>query len=384
MRHGRLILSLGRAARLRMASEKVSSGALAAGAGAPAHHVPGGEGFRNPWPSFNQKQGLLVFGKLMLQDWNSKTAKVTTDMVKALQPVEPDLEKIIAPPNNKIQLTWIGHATYLMQMEGLTILTDPVWGDRCSPSKWFGPKRHVQPPLPLSKLPEVDVILISHNHYDHLDVDTIKTMGNKPLYLVPLGLKKFFTDLGISNVVELDWWQEKKLTSKGVEITATCTPAQHFSSRTAFDRNKTLWCSWVVRGPKRRVWFGGDTGYRSVPKERTTTSDPPHVQNEGLPVCPAFAEIGERYGPFDVALIPIGAYGPRWFMSAVHCSPEDAVAVHVDVKSKQSVAMHWGTFSLTDEPLLEPPVRLSKELQRLRIEPESFIALRHGETRQFV
>eukprot|EP00475_Leptophrys_vorax_P026006 TRINITY_DN3642_c0_g2_i2.p1 TRINITY_DN3642_c0_g2~~TRINITY_DN3642_c0_g2_i2.p1 ORF type:complete len:204 (+),score=39.41 TRINITY_DN3642_c0_g2_i2:83-694(+) len=203
-------------------------------------------------------------------------------------------------------------------------------------------------------------------------------MKNKvKMWYVPLEVAKWFKDQGIENVVELDWWDSHKFTLKGSESEAKiiCTPCQHFSGRTLWDRNQTLWASWVVMGKTHKIYFAGDTGYKSVPQDVTS--------EEGLPTCPVFKEIGHAYGPFDLACIPIGAYFPRHFLSRVHLNPEDAVAVHEDIRSKQSVAMHWGTFILSREPIMEPVERLAKELQAKNLSPDSFISLKHGETRFF-
>eukprot|EP00898_Chlorokybus_atmophyticus_P007900 jgi/Chlat1/8110/Chrsp75S07566 len=355
--------------------------AAAAAASRPAHHLPDG-GFVNPWPSFTPHQsGLVTFLKLRFQEWDTKRSEATKEVVDALPVKPPDWERIAAPPEGHVQATWIGHASFLLQFDGVTILTDPIWSDRCFRSQAIGPKRQAQivpPAFPLAKLPPIDVVIISHNHYDHLDENTIKALGNRPLYLVPLGVKEWMEKFGVTNVKELDWWESHEAkTLSGPTLKAVCTPCQHFSGRWLDDRNKTLWSSWVLEGPTKKVYFAGDTGYRSVPK------DFQGVETDITPVCPAFAEIGAKHGPFDLALIPIGAYSPRWFMSPVHCSPEDAVALHLAVKSKQSIGMHWGTFVLTDEPILEPPKRLIQELKRLSIDPSSFITLQHGETQSF-
>eukprot|EP00246_Nothoceros_aenigmaticus_P002244 TRINITY_DN13062_c0_g1_i1.p1 TRINITY_DN13062_c0_g1~~TRINITY_DN13062_c0_g1_i1.p1 ORF type:complete len:361 (+),score=39.76 TRINITY_DN13062_c0_g1_i1:95-1177(+) len=349
------------------------------------HHVSGG-GFRNPWPSFSFDTGFMKFAKMMFSDWDRKRSQVTQDVKRQLGiPIRTNLEALLQPPKDEVQITWVGHATFLLQFEGVNVLTDPVWSDRCSPSQIVGPKRLVSAPFPLTELPPVDVVIISHNHYDHLDEGTVKKLGNKPLYLVPLGLKSWFTSLGITNVVELNWWQDHTVSFPDVgqdtkSLKATCTPCQHFSGRGLFDRNKTLWCSWVLEGKDRKVYFAGDTGFCTVTKD---SEHPGGVPDNGEPVCPAFAEIGRKFGPFDAAFIPIGAYSPRYFMSAVHASPEDAVGIHLAVRSKQSIAMHWGTFVLTDEPILEPPVRLQQELSRLNLDPGVFITMKHGETRSF-
>ncbi|CAK9203950.1 unnamed protein product [Sphagnum troendelagicum] len=363
----------------------------AAGVG-KEHHLKGGKGFRNPWPSFGF---VPSFGDMITLLFGLGTTKDNTSSdVKAAfrTPLKPDLEALNNPPSQSVQATWVGHATFLLQFDKVNVLTDPVWSDRCSPSAYVGPKRFVPVPFPIKDLPPVDVVIISHNHYDHLDTETVKALGNKPLYLVPLGIKSWFTDLGITNVVELDWWQEHKVSipvgDSSRSLRAICTPCQHFSGRGLTDRNKTLWCSWVLEGPSKKIYFGGDTGFCTVPKGSDYAGGHPElatVKADGtkveFPVCPSFAEIGNRFGPFDAAFLPIGAYSPRYFMSAIHCSPEDAVGIHLAVRAKRSIGMHWGTFRLTDEAILEPPVRLEKELARLKLDPLSFITVKHGETK---
>ncbi|MFQ6610396.1 MAG: MBL fold metallo-hydrolase [Fidelibacterota bacterium] len=252
--------------------------------------------------------------------------------------------------------TWLGHATLLLHMEGKTIITDPIFSERCSPFQWAGPKRFTPFPISQDILPTIDVVLISHNHYDHLDKSTVLKLGNSPKWLVPLGLKAWFESLGITNVVELDWWDEFQFDG----FTFACTPTQHFSGRGFGDRFKTLWCSWAVLGKRARFWFAGDTGYFS-----------------------RFRTIGEKYGPFDLSAIPIGAYEPRWFMNPMHVTPDQAVMIHQDIHSRQSIGIHWGTFILTDEPITEPLVLLQEAIDKHHLSPKEFVTLKHGETRTF-
>lgn len=255
-------------------------------------------------------------------------------------------------------LTWIGHATVLLQLEGLNILTDPHFSERASPVQWAGPKRVTRPGIPLEELPPIDIVVLSHDHYDSLDTGTVKRLiarkgGENTTFCVPMGLKKWFEDLGATKAVEFDWWESRKIGP----LTVTATPVRHWSKRAFTRRNETLWAGWVVSSDSFRFFFAGDSGY-----------------------TPMFAKIGERLGPFDLCAIPIGAYEPRWFMKAHHLNPEDAVQVHKDVRSGKSVAIHWGTFILTDEPLDEPPKRLAKALERQGLAREDFVALKHGQT----
>ncbi len=255
-------------------------------------------------------------------------------------------------------LTWVGHDTFLVQWGGLNLLTDPIYGERASPLPFAGPKRLVPPALAFERLPPIDVVLVSHNHYDHLDAPTIKRLIHAhphTHFVVPKGLRRWFTRRGASRVIELDWWQSAPLGA----ATVTAVPAQHFTSRGLRDRNRTLWCGFVVEAAGRKLYFAGDTGYSRD-----------------------FADIGARFAPIDMALIPIGAYEPRWFMQAMHVNPEDAVKIHQDLGARLSVAMHWGTFCLTTEPLDEPPRRLAAACTAAGLPAGCFRVLQHGETLQ--
>ena len=259
-------------------------------------------------------------------------------------------------------ITWIGHATLLVQMGGVNIITDPQFSRRASPLQWLGPQRVVPPGIALQDLPRIHYVVISHDHYDSLDVDSIKALFQRPegqqiTFIVPLRLKAWFEDLGITRVVELDWWESYTHDS----LTFTAAPSQHWSKRTPFSRNKTLWASWIIKAAHFNFYFCGDSGY----------------------YAPMFKEIGAKLGPFDAAAIPIGAYEPRWFMRSKHMNPEEAVKVHLDLNAKQSVAIHWGTFILTDEPLTEPPQKLRQALQQYNIPQTQFRVLRHGDTIRF-
>lgn len=258
----------------------------------------------------------------------------------------------------KITFTWIGHATVLLQMAGYNILTDPHFSKRASPVQWAGPQRAAPIGLALDDLPPIDIVVISHDHYDSLDESSIKKLrqrpgGEKTRFYVPLGLKDWFAIRGVDQVIEMDWWDRQR--NGALEIIAI--PVQHWSKRSAFSRNKTLWAGWVIKADAFQFIFVGDTGY-----------------------APHFKEIGEKLGPFDLAAIPIGAYEPRWFMKMHHVNPEESVQIHKDLRSKKSVAIHWGTFILTDEPLDEPPQRLSSALQESQIPTEDFAVLQHGQT----
>lgn len=253
-------------------------------------------------------------------------------------------------------ITWIGHATVLVQIEGVNILTDPQWSERASPVSWGGPRRLSPPGLRFEDLPRIDVVLISHDHYDHLDLDTVKRLAATydPLFLVPLGLKAWFAENGMTRVEEMDWWQEREYRA----LKFVCVPAQHFSQRTLTDANQRLWASWSVLSPERRFYFSGDTGYFTF-----------------------FKEIGQRLGPFDVAALAIGAYLPPEMMKFVHLTPEEAVRAFIDLKAGALLGIHWGTFDLTDEPLGEPPQRLLAEIRRRNIDSSRAWIFKIGETR---
>ena len=255
-------------------------------------------------------------------------------------------------------VTWVGHSTLLIQLAGVNILTDPQWSARASPVGFGGPRRVTPPGLKFDDLPPIDIVLISHDHYDHLDVATVTRLArtHRPRFLVPLGLRAWFTELGITEVDELDWWQSRAVAG----LTLTCVPAQHFSGRTPWDRNRRLWGGWTVAGRAKRLYFAGDTAYY-----------------HGL------KEIGARLGPFDVAAIPIGAYLPPVIMKASHTTPEEALQVLADVRGRHLVPIHWGTFDLAEEPMEEPPARLLAEARRLGLGSERVWLMKHGETRRW-
>lgn len=252
-----------------------------------------------------------------------------------------------------VRITWVGHATVLVEIDGFRILTDPIWSERCSPFSFAGPKRFHKPGIPLHKLPKLDAVIISHDHYDHLDEPTIHELAKRetPFY-VPLGVGSHFSRWDIKGVKELDWWDQVELTNdKGQTLKLGPTPARHFSGRSITDRNHTQWASWAIIGPKSRVYFGGDTGY-----------------------FPGFKEIGERLGPFDLTIMPIGAYDRAW--SQIHLNPEEAVQAHKDVKGKVMMPIHWGTFDLALHTWRDPMLRLTKAA---RIEDVAFISPLPGE-----
>jgi N-acyl-phosphatidylethanolamine-hydrolysing phospholipase D len=253
-------------------------------------------------------------------------------------------------------ITWIGHSTFLIQLDGINLLTDPIWSHRTSPVWFAGPRRLVPPGVRLEDLPRIDAVLISHDHYDHLDLATVTRLAraHHPTFFVPLGVRPWFESLGINRVVELDWWRAARLGP----LVVTAVPAQHSSGRSLLldDQNERLWASWVVAGPQRRLFFAGDTGYHA-----------------GL------AEIGRRLGPFDVATLPIGGYSDFRYHHPNHLSPEETVQAFEDLKARLLVPMHWGTFELNREPFREPPDRLMAEAFRHGLE-EHVAQLSPGQT----
>jgi L-ascorbate metabolism protein UlaG (beta-lactamase superfamily) len=235
-------------------------------------------------------------------------------------------------------VTWIGHATTLIQGGGVSILTDPIFSDTIS---GFVP-RTAPPGVGLTKLPRIDAVLISHSHRDHLDEDSLRALGAAPLYLVPLGLGDQLRALGLLRVVELDWWQSAEVTAAdGARATVTLVPAQHWSQHGLTDQNRALWGGYIVDAGGARFYFAGDTGYPA-----------------------AFVEIGRRFPRIDFALLPIGAYEPRWFMHAQHISPEEAAVAFAQLGARTLVPIHWATFKLSDEPMDEPPALLYRAMGR--------------------
>jgi N-acyl-phosphatidylethanolamine-hydrolysing phospholipase D len=250
-------------------------------------------------------------------------------------------------------ITWIGHSSFALTLSGRKILIDPVFADYCAPLRLSRFRRTAPPGLKLESFGGCDFVLITHNHYDHLDRSTILRLSSQTRYFVPAGLGRWFGKLGRKNVAELNWWDSVDVDG----IRMTCVPAQHFSSRTLWDRDISHWCGWLLEADGMKVYFVGDSGY-----------------------CPLFKEIGERFGPLDLAVIPIGAYEPRWFMKPMHVNPEEAVRIHLDVRAKRSIACHWGTFCLTDEAMAEPPIRLRDALPAAGLNETDFLVLKIGET----
>jgi N-acyl-phosphatidylethanolamine-hydrolysing phospholipase D len=325
-------------------------------AGKPWHHVEGG--FRNPPGS------------------PPRTAKLFSDFIPFLaRRIVIGGPDPIVPPGHSLDeqtalagfasqasqaeahsVTWLGHAAFLVRMGGKTVLTDPFLTDRASPVDWFGPVRYVPPAISIPNLPAIDAIIVSHNHYDHLDHRTIEALPNKDQITVfaPLGIGDFFRARGYTQVHDLDWYQSKQLDG----LIVTGVPAVHFCRRGMTDFNEVLWGGYVLEADGRRVYFAGDTGYGEV-----------------------FKEIGEKFAPIQTALIPIGAYEPRSIMKPSHVTPEEAVQLGQDIGAETMVGMHWGTIVLTDEPQLEAPDRFRAAARAAGYADEAAWVLKIGETR---
>ena len=334
-----------------------------------SHHRPNG-GFRNPWPD-GEPPG---FGALLR--WR------LVDRLRA--PIQPDPPRgslprhtpsIVAPraaPGHR-SVTWIGHATVLLQLGALNVLTDPMWGERASPVQWLGPRRLMPPGLEFDALPPIDIVLLSHNHYDHLDAPTVRRVARQfpdASWLCPLRLGELLRSLGVRHVNERDWWESIVVpAATGAEargaFVATCTPARHFSARGLGDRGDTLWCGWAIATDGVSVYFAGDTALH-----------------------PEFGAIAGAAGPFDLVMLPIGAYEPRWFMGSVHMNPEDAIEAYRALTAASAapapcLTLHWGTFRLTDEPVEEPPARFAARWREAGLPDDANWTLAIGETRRF-
>lgn len=258
--------------------------------------------------------------------------------------VHRSAQDFAALPDNGLRVTWLGHSSVLIELDGKRVLVDPVWGERASPLTWLGPKRFHPPPIALAELPPIDAVVISHDHYDHLDYPTITQLAaRKPRFVVPLGVGAHLEAWGIpaSDIEELDWWEAAALD----DVQLVATPARHFSGRslTFADKNRTLWSGWAITGPTHRVYYSGDTA-----------------------MFPGFSAIGERLGPFDLTLIESGAYDPLW--TDVHLGPEQAVDAHLMVRGKRLMPVHWGTFNLAFHGWTEPVERLLAKAAALGVD----------------
>lgn len=270
-----------------------------------------------------------------------------------------ETKPVLRVPGKEIVATFVNHSTVLIQTEGLNIVTDPIFAERASFLSWVGPKRYVGPGVAFEDLPPIDIVLVSHNHYDHMDLATLRRIqsASKPLVITTLGNKAFLESKGIRGAVELDWWQahEVPATASASALSIEAVPAQHFSARALSDRDKTLWAGFIIHAPHGDIYFAGDSGYG------------PFVQ-----------EIAARFPQgFRLGFLPIGAYEPRWFMKPVHMSPDEAYAMRKELKIARAIALHFGTFKLADDAQDEPMTRLS-ELSKGEGAEGEFIALRNG------
>jgi N-acyl-phosphatidylethanolamine-hydrolysing phospholipase D len=313
----------------------------------------------NPWP------GVEAHGFTDFLRWTIERRKVRGPA----EPARPEpwvSAPAFATPRadpDTLSATWIGHSSALVQVGGLNILTDPIWSDRASPLTFAGPKRLAPPGVAFDDLPIIDAVVISHNHYDHLDADTVARLISRfpaAAWRVPLGVGRFIRGRGAADVEECGWHDHAAVGS----LRLVCVPAQHFSGRGLFDRNKTLWCGWVLLSGRHSVYFAGDTALH-----------------------PEFGAIGERAGPFDLVMLPIGAYEPRWFMRSVHMNPEDTIEAYRALTASQHslpacLALHWGTFRLTDEAVDEPPARFARLWEDAGFAAGMNWTFVHGETRK--
>jgi L-ascorbate metabolism protein UlaG (beta-lactamase superfamily) len=304
-------------------------------ASACAHAEPVSPHFRDGQFQNLQPTGVMKGGGVarMLRRWVVENHDRTPGERLPVQRLSP---QALAQPAADLRVYWLGHACLLVEIDGRRVLTDPQLSRRASPVSFAGPERFEPPPLFAEELPRLDAVVVSHNHYDHLDEATVRALVAKgPVFHVPLGVGALLRgwDVPDAQIVEHDWWDERP---GGDGLTIAAVPSRHFSNRGVADRNATLWASWALVGPRHRVYFGGDTGF-----------------------LPEFADIGKRYGPFDVDILPIGAYDPQW--ADIHLNPEEAVQAHVLLGGRLFVPMHWATFNLAFHPWYEPGERLVAE-----------------------
>lgn len=323
--------------------------------------------YENPWETWRSPDFIKFINWRLTSKRNTNLPKNLKDLDKSLpihQISDKEINEFISTNTSDIiKLIWIGHSTSLLNIENCIILIDPIFSKRAGPPL-IGYNRFRGLPITIDRIPRVDAVVISHNHFDHLDSDSVvelnKKFGKTDLnWFVGAGVGKFLKSQKITkNVHELEWWDIAAHSKSNLShLKFIFTPAQHWSGRSLFDRFETLWGSWVILGINRRFYYAGDTGY-----------------------CSIFKEIGDKYGPFDLSSIPIGAYEPRFIMGPQHVDPEQAVQIHIDVKSKKSVGCHWGTFSLANEFYLEPKTKLDEEVKKRNLIENSFLAIQHGGT----
>ena len=320
----------------------------------PAHH---GDGvFVNPYaPDRSVSFFKVARSRFFSGEWASYDPE--RDFVQTTTPRLANGDEGVAT------VTWVGHSTVLLQVDGVNVLTDPIFSTFASPVSFAGPKRITEPALTRDELPPIHAVIISHDHYDHLDLRSIDDLGEEPIYFVPLGIGKWLERRGISSdrIRVMDWWDKEVLRVGDVDVEFTATPSQHFSGRSLTNRNGTLWAAWSIQWPSFHVWFGGDTGYNDV----------------------QFVETRRRLPPIDFGIIPIGAYKPREFMKLIHVDPREALQIHLDIGATASMGMHWGTFVLAGEGVMAPLEDLAAARLEAEIDVEEFAAWAIGETRVF-
>jgi L-ascorbate metabolism protein UlaG (beta-lactamase superfamily) len=293
-------------------------------------------------PNSPQVRGFLDVFRWKLTTRGEPSPRFVADVVQSVPPRQVE--------GNELRATLVNHSTVLLQQRGCHILTDPIWSERTSPVSWIGPRRRRSPGVRLEDLPRIDIVLLSHNHYDHLDLKTLRWLAKNGnvTFIVPTGVSRLLRSQKIEPVYELDWGEEKKVGA----TTFHCVPALHFSSRGIFDRNKSLWCGYVIENDTGIIYFAGDTGFGEH-----------------------FSQIRERFGSPRLALLPIGAYEPRWFMHPIHMGPDEAIKAHEILNPGTSIAIHHGTFQLADDGI-DTPKRKIIELSK----PDSFVILENGQS----
>lgn len=314
--------------------------------------------WQNPWSGLRPPPPLSFFMTMFTGIGDRSEVPSADKLDKTLPVVKP-----VWNDTSNSRMTWLGHASVLAEVDGHTILTDPIFSYRASAVQFAGPARYRPAACAIDDLPQLSAVVVSHNHYDHLDLNSVRDIAARQPdceFFVPMGMQQWMVDNTVASkdrVHEMTWWEERKLHNSEVKI--VFTPANHWCKRSASDDNRVLWGSWAVIGPTNSFWFGGDTAY-----------------------CEAFKQIGDKYGPFTMAAIPIGNYQPNWFMKYQHVHPGEAVEIHKDIRSLKSLGIHWGTFRLTFENYLEPPRLLSEYLEKNNITAEEFVSVNIGESVQ--
>jgi N-acyl-phosphatidylethanolamine-hydrolysing phospholipase D len=300
--------------------------------------------FHNPWPHTRHGLADIIRWKFCLSKREQAELRYAPDSPAERVSLDPSL--IAQAPVQSWRVVWLGHSSFLIQGLGKSFLIDPVFSDYCAPLPLPCLRRLVPTPCRIAELPRIDAVILTHSHYDHMDLASLRAIGKSVPLFVPSGHGMMLKKNGFLDVSEMNWWDSAEIFS-GIRITAV--PAQHFTARTPFDKDRAHWCGWVIAGLEKTLWHVGDSGY-----------------------CPAFIEIGEHFGGIDLGMIPIGAYQPRNIMRAMHMNPSEAVRAFRDAKCNAAIAMHWGTFRLTDEPMGEPPLLLAKALYEANLPLHAF------------